>query len=82
MHVLSQRILSRIDMHEKNIYLTSQILQKKNLGYHIPEDAKKKKLEDVNSKKGNLSHALIAINSSPDAWIIHSGASHHMVSSK
>jgi hypothetical protein len=82
MHVLSQRIPSRIHMHEKNIYLTSHILQKKNLGYHIPEGAKKKKLEDPNSKKGNLSHALIAINFSPDAWIIHLGASHHMVSSK
>jgi hypothetical protein len=69
-------------MHEKNIYLTSHILQKKNLGYHIPEGAKKKKLEDPNSKKGNLSHALIAINFSPNDWIIHLGASHHMVSSK
>jgi hypothetical protein len=29
-------------------------------------------------KKGNH-HALVAINSSYDSWIIHSGASHHMV---
>jgi hypothetical protein len=43
---------------------------------------KKKKPEDPNSKKGNSSHALIAINSSPDAWIIDSGASHHMVASE
>jgi hypothetical protein len=27
-------------------------------------------------------HALIAINSSPDAWIIDSGASHHMEATK
>jgi hypothetical protein len=38
--------------------------------------------EDQNPKKGNSSHALIAINSSPDAWIIDSGTSHHMDSSK
>jgi hypothetical protein len=65
---------------QKKIDLMSQILQQNNLGYHIPEGAKKKKPEDLNSKKGNSSHVLIAINSSPDAWIIDSGASHHMVS--
>jgi hypothetical protein len=59
-----------------------QILQQKNLGDRIPEGAKKKKLEDLNSKKGNSSHALIAINSSPDAWIVDSGASHHMATSE
>jgi hypothetical protein len=36
----------------------------------------------LNSKKGNSSHALIAINSSLDAWIVDSGASHHMAASK
>ena len=56
----------------------SQILQKNNIGDRIPEGAKKKKLEDLNSKKGNYSHALIAINSSLDAWIVDLGASHHM----
>jgi hypothetical protein len=60
----------------------SQILQQNNLGDRIPEGAKKKKPKDLNSKKGNSSHALIAINSSSDAWIVDSGASHHMVSSK
>ena len=30
--------------------------------------------------KGNSSHALIAINLSPYAWIVDSGASHHMAS--
>jgi hypothetical protein len=55
-----------------------QILHKKNLGDRIPEGAKKKKPKDPNSKKGNSSHALIAINSSPDAWIVDSRASHHM----
>jgi hypothetical protein len=67
---------------KRKIYLMSQILQQNNLGYHIPEGAKKKKPEYLNSKKGNSSHALIAINSSPNAWIIDSGASHHMPSSK
>jgi hypothetical protein len=56
----------------------SQILQKNNLVYCIPEGAKKKNPKDLNSKKGNSSHALIAINSSPNAWIINLGESHHM----
>jgi hypothetical protein len=67
---------------QKKIDIMSQILQKKNLGYRIPEGAKKKKPEDLNSKKGNSSHALIAINSYLDAWIIYSGESHHMAASK
>jgi hypothetical protein len=67
---------------KKKIDLMSQILHQNNLGDRIPEGAKKKKPEDLNSKKGNSSHALIAINSSPDAWIVDSGASHHMDASK
>jgi hypothetical protein len=67
---------------QKQIYLMTQILQKNNLGDHIPEGAKKKMPEDQNPKKGNSSHALIAINSSLDAWIIDSGASHHMDATK
>jgi hypothetical protein len=67
---------------QKKIDLMSQILQQNNLGDRMPEGAKKKKLEDLNSKKHNSSHALIAINSSPDSWIVDSGASHHMVSSE
>jgi hypothetical protein len=47
-----------------------------------PRDAKKKKSENQNPKKDNSSHALIAINSPPDAWIVDSGASHHMAASK
>jgi hypothetical protein len=47
-----------------------------------PEGAKKKNPEDQNPKKGNSSHALITIASSPNAWIIDSGASHHMDSTK
>jgi hypothetical protein len=65
MHILSQRIPFRIHIHGKKIDMISQILQKNNLGDRIPEGAKKKKPEDVNCKKGNSSHALIAINSSP-----------------
>ena len=56
-----------------------QIIHQNNLEDLIPEGAKKKKPEDPNSKKGNSSHALIAINSSPDAWIVDSGSSHQMV---
>jgi hypothetical protein len=82
MHVLSQRIPFGICMHAKKIDLMSQILHQNNLGDHIPEGAKKKKPEDMNSKKGNSSHALVAINSSPDAWIVDSGASHHMAASR
>jgi hypothetical protein len=67
---------------KKKIDLMSQILHQNNLGDRIPEGAKKKKPEDLNSKKGNSSHALIAINSSLDAWIVDSGASHHMVASE
>jgi hypothetical protein len=67
---------------QKQIDLMSQILQQNNLGDHIPEGAKKKKPEDLNSKKGNSSHALISINSSLDAWIVDSGASHRMVASE
>jgi hypothetical protein len=67
---------------QKKIDLMSQILQQNNLGDRIPEGAKKKNPEDSNSKKGNSSHALIAINSSPDAWIVDSGASHHMAASE
>jgi hypothetical protein len=52
----------------------AQILQQNNLGYHISEGAKKKKPKYQNPKKGNSSHALIAINSSPDAWIVDSSA--------
>jgi hypothetical protein len=50
----------------------------KNLGNFIPKGVKKQKEEDHAPKKGNH-HALVAINSSSDSWIIDSGASHHMV---
>jgi hypothetical protein len=82
MHILSQRIPFGIRMHAKKIDLMSQILQQNNLGDRIPEGANKKKPEDLNSKKDNSSHALIAINSSPDVWIVDSGASHHMAASE
>jgi hypothetical protein len=67
---------------KKQIDIMSQILQKNNLGDHIPKGVRKKKPKDLNPKKGNSSHALIAINSSPDAWIVDSRASHHMAASK
>jgi hypothetical protein len=67
---------------QKQIDQMAQILQQNNLGDRIPEGANKKKPKDQNPKKGNSSHALIAINSSPDAWIVDSGASNHMASTK
>ena len=67
---------------QKQIDLMSQILQQNNLGDRIPEGAKNKKPKDLNSEKGNSSHALIAINSSLDAWIIDLGASHHKKTTK
>ena len=54
-----------------------QVLQKNNLWDFIPEGAKKKKEENHTSKKVNH-HALVAINSSSDSWIIDYGTSHHM----
>jgi hypothetical protein len=67
---------------QKQIDLMTQILHQNNLGDRIPEGAKKKKPEDQNLNKGNSSHALIAIHSSLDAWIIDSIASHHMAATK
>ena len=60
----------------------TQILHLKKLGDHIPEGSKKKKTKDQNPNKDNSSHALISMNSSPNAWIIDSGASHHMDTKK
>jgi hypothetical protein len=67
---------------QKQIDQKAQILQQNNLGYHIPEGAKKKKRKDQNPKKGNSSHALIPISSYPNAWIVDSGASYHMSTKK
>jgi hypothetical protein len=62
---------------KKKIDLMTQVLQKNNFGDLILEGAKKKKEEDHAPKKGNH-HALVAINSSSDSWIIDFGTSHHM----
>ena len=62
---------------KKHIDLMAQTLQQNDLGNFIPEGVKKWKEEDIAPKKGNH-HALVAINSSSDSWIIDSGASHHM----
>ena len=59
---------------QKKIDQMAQILHKNNLGDRIPEGAKKKKPKDQNHKKCSSIHALIAINSSPDAWIVDLGA--------
>jgi hypothetical protein len=62
---------------KKQIDLMAHVFQWINLGNFIPEGFKKQKEEDPTPKKGNH-HALVAINSSYDSWIIDSGASHHM----
>jgi hypothetical protein len=66
---------------KKQIDLMVQILQKNNLGEHILEVEKKRSEDQAPEKQGN-SHAVIAIKSSPYAWILDSGASHHMESTK
>jgi hypothetical protein len=63
---------------KKQIDLMAHTLQQNNLGNFILEGVKKEKEEDHSPKKGNH-HALVAINSSSDSWIIDSSASHHMV---
>jgi hypothetical protein len=64
---------------KKQIDLMTQILQKNNLGDQIPEGAKKK--PEDHAPKGNH-HALVVVHSSPDAWIMDSGASHHMAATQ
>jgi hypothetical protein len=64
---------------KKKIDLMAHILQKNNLGDHIPEGAKKK--PEDQSPRGNP-HALVVVHSSPDAWIVDSGTSHHMASTQ
>jgi hypothetical protein len=62
---------------KKHINIMAHALQQNNLGNFIPEGVKKEKEEDHAPTKG-IHHALVAINSSSDSWIIDSGASHHM----
>jgi hypothetical protein len=67
---------------KKTIDLMAKALQQNNLGDCIPENAKKKSGDQPPDKRGN-SHALISIHSSlNDAWILDSGASHHMEATK
>ena len=66
----------------KKIDIMTQIFQQNNLGDRIPKGAKKKKPEYQNPKKGIYFHALISINSSPDAWIIDSWPWNHMDATK
>jgi hypothetical protein len=67
---------------QKTLDQMAQIIKKNNLGDHIPKGAKKKKPKDQNLRKGNSSHALIGINTSPNAWIVDSRESQHMESKK
>jgi hypothetical protein len=63
---------------KKKIDLMAEVLQHNNLGNFIPKGVKKQKEEDPTPNKGN-NHALVAINSSYDSWMIYFGASHYMV---
>jgi hypothetical protein len=56
---------------KKTIDFIAQTLQWNNFGDCIPKNAKKKSGDKAPQNKGN-SHALIAIHSSPDAWILDS----------
>ena len=60
---------------EKKIDLMNQFLQNNNLGDQIPEGAKKK--PEDHAPKANH-HALFFVQSSPNAWIVNLGASHHI----
>jgi hypothetical protein len=82
MNLLPMRIPSRIHMHTEADRSNGTNTSENNLGYRIPEGSRKKNPEDQNPKKGNSSHALIAINFSPDDWIVNSGTSHHMASTE
>jgi hypothetical protein len=64
---------------KKEIDLMTWVLHENNLGEFILKGTKKKEEEDHAPKTGNH-HAMVAINSSYDSWIIYSGASHHMES--
>jgi hypothetical protein len=66
---------------KKTIDLMEQTFQQNNLRDCIPENAKKKPGDKVPQNRGN-SHSLIDIHSYLDAWILYSGASHHMAAIK
>jgi hypothetical protein len=65
---------------KNTIDLMVKTLQQKNIKECIPENAKNN-LGDQPPYKTSNSHALICIHSSPDAWILDSGTSHHMTTS-
>jgi hypothetical protein len=56
---------------KKKIYLMAWVLQQNNLGKFILEGLKKHK-EEYHALKNDNRHALVAINSSSDSWIIYS----------
>jgi hypothetical protein len=60
---------------KKTIDLMAQTLEKHHLEDCIPDNARK----NPSSERGN-GHALLAISSSPNAWVLDSGATHHMAS--
>jgi hypothetical protein len=81
-HIVTKDSIRNPHACKKKYIRCLRYFRKTTLEIASPRVQKKKKPEDLNSKKGNSSHALIAINSSPDAWIIYLGASHHMATSE
>jgi len=61
---------------KKTIYLMTQTLEQQHLEDFIPDNVRK----NPSSEIGN-GHALLAISSSPNAWVLDLGATHHMASS-
>jgi hypothetical protein len=69
-------------MHEKiNRFDVSNTSRKQPWRSH-PRGYQEEEARRSEFQERQFSHALISINSSPDAWIVDSGASHHMAASK
>lgn len=62
---------------ETIIEVMAQAIQQHHLEECILDSEKKKQGDKPLEEKGN-GHALIAVTSSPNTWIIHSGDIHHM----
>jgi hypothetical protein len=60
---------------KKTIYLMVQKFEQHHLKDCIPNNA----MKTTSSERGN-GNALLSISSSPNAWVIDSGATHHMAS--
>jgi hypothetical protein len=78
MHILPKRITFKICMHPE----TNRSNDSNNLEKTAPEIESLRVPRRRIQKIIILRKAILAINSSPDAWIIDSGESHHMAATK